>query len=114
MNRLLPTFIVNLKSEADRRTHILMELSKYEGMLTEIVDAVDGRNAPLETLAQFVAPSDVLVHHCRMHSLVPTEIACALSHLRCLRRMVDFSFPVSLILEDDVLLQDNFGAIARR
>ena len=104
----IPTFVINLADAGERRSRILKRLSSCPALGPEIVEAVDGRLLSPEALKTNVADSRVLFRHFREHSLTPGEIGCALSHLRCLGRMVEREDPVALVLEDDVLLSDEF------
>ena len=81
-------FIISLERERERRLESI-RLIKLSRLPFELIDAVDGRTAP--RLAR--APSAAQLRN--------TEVACYLSHLRALQRIVDYGLPYGIILEDD-------------
>jgi len=111
MDSPIPAFVINLADAQDRRSRIMAMLSRYEELSADVVPAVDGRHVSADAFAGLVAAPRVLFRHCREHSLTGGETACALSHLRSLRRVVERDIPHALVLEDDVLLRDGFGRI---
>lgn len=48
------------------------------------------------------------------HALIPGEIGCALSHSHVLQKIVSEKVPYTLVLEDDVVLPENFKDVLER
>ena len=97
MNRIL---VVNLARDIGRRDR-LREDFPYSFPRFEFVEAVDGKA---------LAAADYFSHikgYFRQYSgvLTPSEVGCALSHMKCLDLARQMNKPV-LILEDDVLGND--------
>ena len=74
----------------------------------QIVDAVDGATLDLSTLNRLRQDSVRLRHG---HDLIPGEIGCFLSHYQMWESFVQENIPVALILEDDVVLSDDFAEV---
>jgi glycosyl transferase family 25 len=100
-------YVVNLARSTDRRAHIHSQLAKV-GIPYEIVDAIDGRELDLgdPEIAKLI-DSSVL----QQRTLLPGEIACAMSHLRAYEKMIADGRDFALILEDDVVLPCDLSAL---
>jgi glycosyl transferase family 25 len=85
----MKAFVISLERERARRLESI-RLIKLSGIPFELVDAVDGRSTP--GLAR--SPS-------ARQGLRNTEVACYLSHLRALQRIVDYDLACGIVLEDD-------------
>ena len=94
----IPVYIISLARAADRRTAISRHLESL-GIEFVMTDAVDGHAIPPHERQQLVAPP--LEYH-------PGVLGCYLSHTNVYRRMMTTDAPVSLILEDDALLNPAF------
>ncbi|MGH9107843.1 MAG: glycosyltransferase family 25 protein [Acidimicrobiales bacterium] len=98
-------YVVNLARSAERRRHIARELART-GMQWELVEAVDARQADIDQ-PSIVAPG------MKAHPLFrPGAAGCALSHLRVYERVLSSGDERAVVLEDDVLLPEDFSALA--
>lgn len=93
-------FIVNLESSIDRKLVMDKQLSKYNANV-EYIKAVDGRKLSQEELKR-----DVFMYPDIHLSL--GEIGCSLSHLKIYQKMIDENISHALILEDDVVIPEDF------
>jgi glycosyl transferase family 25 len=85
----MQSFIISLERERARRVESIRRI-RQSGLPFELVEAIDGRttpNLPRSPVGWF--------------GLTNTEVACYLSHLRALQRIVDYELPYALVLEDD-------------
>ena len=78
------------------------------GLEYEIVTATNGHSLTAEELAVRCDP-DAIAREPEWLSL--GAIGCALSHSEAQRRIVEQQLPVAVILEDDLLLPDDFGTL---
>lgn len=93
---------INLKREGARREYIEQHLSD-RGFDFERVEAVDYKDLSPQDIAQRYDAELVRKHWTR--PLAESEIACALSHLKCHQKIVDEDLAGALIVEDDALLK---------
>lgn len=99
-------YIINLERATIRRQFMLRQLKKLNISNYEFVAAADGMKMGNDWLEQQV-DNEHLVRPLR-----PTEIACAVSHKMSLEHFIkQGNTDYAVILEDDVLLPDNFAAI---
>lgn len=107
---MIPVFIISLTEATDRRAYIEKTL-KDTGLDFEFIDAVDGR--------QF----DVVNHPIHDTSkrrrilgrdLTGGDLGIILSNKKIFDRMVEEDIPLALILEDDVILRDDFVPILKK
>lgn len=99
-------YVINLARSPDRRAHMLAELKKTD-VEYEFVSAIDGRDVDMSDPA--------LVSSVDMHarSKFPANtVGVALSHLRCYERVIADGRDAALVLEDDVILPADLGALA--
>jgi GR25 family glycosyltransferase involved in LPS biosynthesis len=98
-------YVINLARSLDRRTHVMAELDRT-GLDYEFITAVDGRTIDLED-RRLVDPRLLAKNN------FPAGTAgCALSHLQAYRRILEDGADAALVLEDDVELPDDLGALA--
>jgi glycosyl transferase family 25 len=98
-------YVINLARSLDRRTHVTAELDRT-GLDYEFITAVDGRTIDLED-RRLVDPRLLAKNN------FPAGTAgCALSHLQAYRRILADGADAALVLEDDVELPDDLGALA--
>ncbi|MGN0844848.1 MAG: glycosyltransferase family 25 protein [Kiritimatiellia bacterium] len=105
-------YIINLKRCEARRKTILERLAAFPEIEPEIVEAVDAQAEGTEAMQKHAAPASVIFRNCLEHSLSNGEIACALSHLKCLEMIAAGKDEIGLLLEDDALLAPEFGQAA--
>lgn len=97
MNRIL---VVSLAVDTARRERLQERFPRYFPAF-EFVDAVDGRCLPASEYFSHIKGSLQRLSGI----LTPTEVGCALSHMKCLEEAQEMDGPV-LILEDDVIGTD--------
>ncbi|MFM8525471.1 MAG: DUF6165 family protein [Cyanobacteriota bacterium] len=98
-------FCLSLPTAGARRQSIL-EMTTTRALKLELVDAVDGRSCSREEIQKQtdrIIAWDSLNGH-RDAIQLPTEAACAISHLQIWQRILDQGLPEAIILEDDVFL----------
>lgn len=98
---MIRVFVISLPDCFDRRKKITRNL-KFLGIPFEFIDAIDGRNGLLPEYENQINRVEAVLRG-RMPS--DAEFACALSHVKVYRRIVDEKIPWSLILEDDAIPQ---------
>lgn len=102
-------YIINLKRCESRRKTILERLAAFPEIEPEIVEAIDAQAEGTEAMQKHAASASVIFRDCLEHSLSNGEIACALSHIKCLKMIAAGKDEVGLLLEDDALLAPEFG-----
>ncbi len=95
----MKTFIVNLKKSFERRQKMEAQLDVL-GLSAEFIEAIDGRLMPEDELKTVTADVN--------YAFLPGEIGCALSHQKIYKRMINENIDHALILEDDVILGNDF------
>lgn len=107
MAEAVSTVVINLDGDADRLAHIRRELERA-GLPFERFPAIHGEHVPPELAPYFpqAAPHPILSRG---------EIGCYASHLAVCRRIASGELgALALVLEDDVILADDFPSILRR
>lgn len=94
-------FIVNLKRAIEKREHMIAQLERVGITDYEFIEAVYGKDLSLEYIEKNVYDYP----NC---ALTPGEIGCSLSHIGIYNKMVSQNIPYALVLEDDVVLPDDF------
>lgn len=98
--------IINLEHSTERRVSIEKQMARY-GYEYTFITAVDGK-----CLDKYDIPTDFDYFKSLVGSiLTPGEIACAESHLRSYKFMIDNGIQRAIILEDDVVLSDDFNEL---
>lgn len=95
-------FIVNLKKSVERRQKMEEQLLAL-GLSAEFIEAVDGRLMSDDERKRVTAEVN--------YAFLPGEIGCALSHQKIYRKMIDENIDNALILEDDIVLNEDFKDI---
>lgn len=99
--------VINLARATARRDHMVREL-EGTNIEYEFIEAVDGHALPSAERARLVDESAVA----RFPGwLTPGAIGCALSHVNAYEIAAARSDPVTLVLEDDVVLSSDINAI---
>lgn len=96
-------YVISLGRSLDRRAHITAELRKT-GLDYEIMTAIDGRDLDLRD-STIIDPSLLAIN------FPAGSAGCALSHLRAYQKVVADGLDEALILEDDVSLPADLGAL---
>jgi len=100
-------FVVNLATATKRRDAMQALLAQHRVTPTWF-DAVDGRIMPEEELAKHFNAARAEVAYGPM---VRAEIGTTLSHIGIYRRMIQQNIPYAVVLEDDVLLAEDFDQL---
>lgn len=101
----MKAYIINLARSPERRAHMVSEFRKT-GMEHEFVEGVEGANLDLND-------SSIVDPICFGNSAFSPGVAgCAMSHLKVYEKIVEDGGEVALVLEDDVILPTDIGAIA--
>lgn len=101
----MQTYVINLARSVDRREHITAELRKT-GLDYTIVTAIDGRDLDVNN-PDVVEPSLLA-----KWPFPGGGAGCALSHIKAYQKVLDDGGDVALILEDDIALPADLGALA--
>jgi len=103
----IPCFVVNLATATKRRAAMQTLLAQHDITPTWF-DAVDGRIMSDEVLATHFNATKAEIAYGPM---VRAEIGTTLSHIGIYRQMVENNIPCAVVLEDDILLAEDFGAL---
>jgi len=101
-------FIVNLKQDNERRKHIISELTKKKLDNYEIIDAINGNEFNEKEIKKntFRNKKNLNPWNTKMS---PSQIGCALSHIKIYREFIKTDYDYALILEDDAIFVKNFN-----
>jgi glycosyl transferase, family 25 len=100
MSQAIKIFIINLKNEFDRRKHIVNELKKLN-LEFEIYFAKKGSELTNKEITLY---SQKKAFKNENRDLSLDEISCALSHIKIYKKICESKYKLSLILEDDVVI----------
>ena len=100
-------YIVNLKKDKNRRENIIREVEKQNLTNYEIIDAVDGNKLNQNEInnSTFKNKKHLNPWNSKMS---PSQIGCALSHIKVYEKFIKTEFEVALILEDDAIFLRDF------
>lgn len=93
------TFVINLERDVARREHMVAQMAAL-AMPFEWIRAIHGASLPAAVRAEHY--DEARAKWRRGRALTPSEIGCALSHIKAYRTMVVRGIELALILEDDV------------
>ena len=103
---MFSTFVINLKSQEKRRSHMEGQLHNAN-IVYELIEAVDGRKyTPTQLEIDLILAKKILGRE-----LGQGEIGCALSHKKAYQKCIESKYEYSLILEDDVVISKNLKEI---
>ena len=100
------TFIINLKESTDRRQYMINEMKKTN-LEYEFFDAVNGKN--IRNIDEIYLREESFKKIRKI--LTYGEIGCAMSHLLIYKKMIDENIEQALILEDDIIVSNDFKRI---
>ena len=100
MSQNIKIFIINLKNEIHRRKHIINELFKLNFKF-EIFFAKKGNELSQKEIALY-SKKEAFKNENR--DLSADEISCALSHIKIYKKIIKNKYKISLIIEDDVII----------
>ena len=100
-------FIVNLKIDKKRKSHIINELTKQKLDNYEIIDAVNGNEFDEKEIKKNTFKNKMGLNpwNTKMSS---SQIGCALSHIKIYKQFIETGYDYALILEDDAIFVENF------
>lgn len=100
-------YIINLKDSTDKNDSMKKEMEKQNFTNYLFFEAIDGENENLDENYQFS-----VINHWRdpftRRTITKGEIGCALTHYWIWEEIVNHQYSSILVLEDDVVLEDNF------
>ncbi len=106
---MFTTFVINLDKDKERMVFMHNQLTKLD-IEYRRQSAVLGKEYQ-PTLSEY---DEELAIKKGGHKMLLGEVGCALSHARVLESIVHEKIPYTLILEDDVVLPDNFKEIIEK
>lgn len=92
-------YVINVRAFEDRRRHVTNELSRF-GLDGEFVHEWDAVDLTPEVEARWFDPAS---------TLTANQKSCALKHVTALQRIAARGEETALVLEDDVVLAQDFG-----
>ena len=100
-------YVVNLKHDIERKKNIINEIEKQNIKNYEIIEAVAGNE-----LNEFELDTHTFKNKKNINpwnsKMSPSQIGCALSHIKIYKKFIDTEFKLALILEDDAIFLKNF------
>ena len=105
---LMKAYVISLARSADRRAHMVRQLSKAQ-LSYEFIRATDWREADLGD-TQLFEPRWMAEE--TRGGMSPGSAAAALSHLDACRRILADGPPCALVMEDDIVLPAGIGELA--
>ncbi|MCF8496030.1 MAG: glycosyltransferase family 25 protein [Alphaproteobacteria bacterium] len=103
----IPVFVISLSGETSRRESVKTQLGRL-GIPFEFFDAVDGRGMDVKTHPAYDGPRRI---RCFGKHLTGGELGCLLSHKALYETILENNLDLALILEDDVILEDDFKIV---
>lgn len=107
---LMHTFVISLPHESLRRKTLLKTLNNIPGTF-EFFDAIDGKKI---NLLQHKDYQGLTRRLCYGKDLTRGELGCFFSHRVVLEKIVKNKVNISLVLEDDVVLSEDFKMVLDR
>lgn len=104
---MIPVFVISLKDETVRRDKMAQKMAALNLPFT-FFDAVDGRGFDVAALRDYAGLKRRLWFG---KDLTGGEMGCIYSHRALWQKIIDETIPAALILEDDVILKDDFPAV---
>ncbi len=98
-------FLINLDRASDRLALVEKQFRDL-GLDFERLPAVDAKSTSEEILNKHYSKSLNRKHY--FTSLTKTEIACYMSHLKAMNKVIEEDLDYAIILEDDIVLYPNF------
>jgi len=97
-----PIFVINLKQDTERLAFMRKQLDDMN-LEFELIEAVDGNSISEADRQKMTVGS--------LQPINAGELGCYLSHRKAYKAMVSRNIPEAMIIEDDVLLNDDFPAV---
>ena len=103
-----PIFVLSLEGDEARRAPLLNSLAAM-GLEAEVLIGVDGRGGlPDWAEAEVDRTAELTWDYRTSRYMTDGELACALSHVRAYRKVIDDGLPGAIIFEDDALVGEPF------
>ena len=96
--QIAAVFVIHARKYADRAAHMKKELARFD-IPFEFIEPFDADMLDAAAQSRYLAP---------VTNLSLAQHSCTLKHFEAMRRIADRNCPLALVLEDDVLLADNF------
>ena len=101
-------FVINLKKDEDRKKHIINELKKQEIINYEIINAIDGNKLNHQEIMLNTFGNKMSKNPWNT-KMSPSQIGCALSHIKIYQKFIETEYKFALILEDDAVFVNNLN-----
>lgn len=101
-------YVVNLKNDKKRKKHIIKELKKQNIKNFKIIEAVNGNNFSSKELELHKHKNKKGLNFWNT-PMSPSQVGCALSHIKIYKNFVKSKYDVALIFEDDARFINNFS-----
>ena len=101
-------FIVNLKKDKKRREHIISELKKQKLDNYEIIDAINGHEFDEKEIKKNTFKNKKNLNPWNT-KISPSQIGCALSHIKIYKKFIKTDYDFALVLEDDAIFIEKFN-----
>ena len=105
---MIPIFVVNLKKDIQKKKD-MQRISKKHNLEIEYIEAIYGEELPQSEIDKVYSERRAIQKFGR--GLSRGEIGCALSHISIFKKMTENNIQRAIVLEDDVLLCNNFSKI---
>jgi glycosyl transferase family 25 len=104
MKKKIKIFVLTLIDEKERINHIVKQIKKFN-LKFEIFYGKRGKHLTKKDISNY---SESEAFKIEKRALSLDEIACALSHISIYKKIIQYKYQYSLILEDDVILENDF------
>ena len=101
-------YVVNLKRDNARRKNIINEIEKQNIKNYEIIDAIDGNELSEQELNNLSYKDKNLINPWNI-KMSPSQVGCALSHIKIYKKFIKTDYNYALILEDDAVFIQSFN-----
>lgn len=102
-------YIINLKKCPNKKENMIKRLNKYSDIKYNIYEAIDGQLINNEYLKNNnISICEKWKDPYYNRKITLGEIGCTLSHLNIYNKCINDEYDITLILEDDAILIDNF------
>lgn len=108
MTEKFKIYVVNLKKDKDRRKNIINEIEKQNIKDYEIIDAINGNELNDKELNNASYKDKNLINPWNI-KMSPSQVGCALSHIKIYKKFIETEYNLALILEDDAVFVQNFS-----
>lgn len=99
-------YVINLKKDIDRKKNIINELRKQNIINYEIINAINGNELSHKEIISNTFQNKKKINPWNT-KMSPSQIGCALSHIKIYRQFIKSEYNFALILEDDAIFKYN-------